>query len=113
MTANNLTAPLATVPPADLQPVMVVGSTALLGSGSDLVGRRVSYSGEEWTIEAKNYLGRWDLVRYENRPSGRYRIKSSISAKILPVEHPHHAVLLPNAQAEPRAQRVGSSALLA
>jgi hypothetical protein len=32
MTANNSTAPLAPVPHADLQPVMVVGSTALLGS---------------------------------------------------------------------------------
>ena len=98
MTANNQDFTLSAESPADLQPVMGVGSTALLGSGSDLVGRQVQCWDEEWTIEGKNYLGDWDVVRYESRPSGRYRIKSSISAKILPVDHPHYAVLLPNVQ---------------
>lgn len=60
-----------------------------------LVGRRVNYFGRTWTIVGKNYLGDWDVERFEDRPDGKYSIKSSIGAYELPETHPHHVVLLP------------------
>lgn len=66
-----------------------------LDDGADLTGRRVEYWGHEWEVIGKNYLGDWDVVRFEEREDGRYRIKSSIAPKVLDTNHPHYARLLP------------------
>ena len=75
------------------------GATGLgkLGGGIDLTGRLVEYWGHVWTITEKNYLGEWRVVRYEDRPDGRARITSTISARVLPEDHPHYAKLIETA----------------
>lgn len=67
----------------------------LLGNGQDLTGHQVKYWKDIWIITGKNYIGDWNVERYENRPSGPVKITSSIDAKILPEEHPHYAQLVP------------------
>lgn len=56
------------------------------------IGRRVRHWGREWKIIGINYLGNYDIERYEHRDNGTYRIESSCVLG-LPVEHPHYAVL--------------------
>jgi hypothetical protein len=60
-----------------------------------LIGRQVHYWGRTWTVVAKNYLGDWDVERFELRDDGRYRICSTISPRSLPESHPHYAEVLP------------------
>jgi hypothetical protein len=67
---------------------------ALLGDGMDITGRQIDYWGDIWTVTGKNYLGDWDVERFEARPDGRYKITSSISAEVLPETHGHFARLL-------------------
>lgn len=55
------------------------------------IGKRVKFFGRTWTVVGKNYLGDWDVVRYENRHGMRFKIQSSISSKPLPKDHPHYA----------------------
>ena len=71
------------------------GAKNLLSDGMDLTGATVSYWGQTWTIVGKNYLGDWDVVRYEQRNGENIRIGSSIAPNILPTEHPHYAELVP------------------
>jgi DNA primase len=66
----------------------------LLGEGADITGRQVAYWGDVWTVTARNYLGDWDVERFETRPDGLFRITSSISPKILPETHGHFARLV-------------------
>jgi hypothetical protein len=66
----------------------------LLGDGMDITGREVEYWGETWTVTGRNYLGDWDVERFEMRPDGRYKIKSSISSGVLPQTHGHFARLV-------------------
>jgi hypothetical protein len=69
-------------------------SAGLLGDGMDITGRQVEYWGDTWTITGKNYLGDWDLERFEMRTDGRFKITSSISSEILPEAHGHFARLV-------------------
>ena len=57
------------------------------------IGRRMRWAGREWTVEGVNYLGDYDLVRFEDRPDGRYKIGGSCTLG-LPKEHPHYAELI-------------------
>lgn len=68
---------------------------ALLGSGVDIAGRQVAFSGYVWTVKGKNYLGDWEVARRENRATASVEVTSSVAAAVLPVAHPHYAVLLP------------------
>lgn len=68
---------------------------SLLGNGIDISGREIEYWGSVWTITGKNYIGDWEVERYEHWPSGRVKVTSSVDAFVLPEEHPHHARLLP------------------
>jgi DNA primase len=68
--------------------------TGLLGDGLDITGRQIEYWGDIWTVTGKNYLGDWDVERFETRPDGRFRITSSICPKILPETHGHFARLV-------------------
>lgn len=61
----------------------------LLEDGANMVGARVFYFGHYWTVIGKNYLGDWDVERFEDRKDGRFRIESSIAPEILPYDHPH------------------------
>lgn len=67
----------------------------LLAGGADITGRLVEYCGDVWTVSEKNYLGDWDVVRYEERENGRYKITSSIAPIVLPETHGHFARLVP------------------
>jgi hypothetical protein len=66
----------------------------LLGAGADITGREVQYWGDVWTVKGRNYLGDWDVVRYELRPDGRVRVTSSVRATVLPEDHPHFCSLV-------------------
>jgi hypothetical protein len=66
----------------------------LLGDGLDITGRQVDYWGEMWTVTGMNYLGDWDVERFEMRPDGRVKITSSISSEVLPETHGHFARLV-------------------
>ena len=66
----------------------------LIGGGADITGRSVEYWGGVWTITGRNYLGDWTVETFEDRPSGRVRIRASISATELPEAHPHFARLM-------------------
>lgn len=65
-----------------------------LGDGTDISGRQVEYWGETWTITGQNYLGDWEVERFEMRSDGRCRITSCVSSEILPETHGHCARLL-------------------
>lgn len=65
-----------------------------LGGGLDLAGKRVLFAGHIWTIVERNYLGDWDIERFEERSEGRFRIGSSISATVLPEANRHFAKLI-------------------
>lgn len=68
--------------------------SSLLGDGMDITGRQVDYWGDTWTVTGKNYLGDWDVERFEMRPDGRFKITSSISSEVLPEAHGHFARLV-------------------
>jgi hypothetical protein len=67
---------------------------ALLGDGMDITGRHVEYWGDVWTVTGRNYLGDWDVERFETRPDGRFKITSSIAPDVLPETHGHFAQLV-------------------
>ena len=71
----------------------VFQKATLLGDGADIAGMLVEYWGDFWIVTGKNHLGDWDVERHENRPTGRVKVSSSISAGILPETHPHFARL--------------------
>lgn len=58
------------------------------------IGRDVNYWGNVWKIIGLNYLGDYEVVRFEDRPNGRCRIRSSCVLG-LPQDHPHYAELVP------------------
>ena len=66
-----------------------------MGDESDPVhiGRRMHTAGYDWFIVGINYLGDYDLERYEHREDGRYKIGCSCVLG-LPMDHPHYAFLL-------------------
>ena len=66
----------------------------LLGGGADITGRLVEYWGGVWTVRGRNYLGDWDVVKFEQRSTGRVKVTSSISSIALPESHPHFARLV-------------------
>ena len=63
--------------------------------GCDLTGRLVEYFGCQWIIGGQNYCGDWDVVRFRKDGGATIRCESSISAFVLPDDHPHYAKLLP------------------
>ena len=85
-----------TTPPQEQEDAAEAGiaSSALLGRGVDLAGKTVEYMGETWTIAEKNYLGFWNIERFETRSAGRWRLTSSIAPEIQHSDHPHFAKLL-------------------
>lgn len=56
------------------------------------IGKQVFFNGREWTIIGINWLGSYDIERFENRPDGRYRIESTCVLG-LPADHGHYAYL--------------------
>lgn len=68
----------------------------LLGGGMDITGRDVEAFGQTWTVIGRNYLGDWDVERFEHRPEGRFKITSSIAPETLPETNGHYARLVSN-----------------
>lgn len=64
-------------------------------STGDNVGRSVSFGGCEWTIAGINYLGDYDIERYDDRGMARSSCRLG-----LPAWHPHHATLLDSRKRE-------------
>lgn len=57
------------------------------------IGKFVDYAGDIWKIVGINYLGDYDLERFESRSDGRTKIGTSCELE-LPDDHPHYAVLV-------------------
>jgi hypothetical protein len=57
------------------------------------IGRRVLWAGYEWKIVGINWLDNYDIVRYEQREDGRYKIGAGCVLG-LKKDHPHYACLL-------------------
>ena len=70
-------------------------SAELLGDGLDITGRQIEFWGSVWTVECKNYLGDWDVVRREHRDEGVVKITTQVAPEALPETHPKYARLLP------------------
>lgn len=63
-----------------------------------IVGQRARWGGVVWKVVGINYLGTFDLERFEDRPDGRYKMGGSCVFG-LPRNHPHFAELI-DAEAE-------------
>jgi hypothetical protein len=57
------------------------------------IGKSVYWAGREWKIVGIDYLGNYDLERFEERHDGRYRIGGNCRFG-LPEEHGHYARLI-------------------
>jgi len=57
------------------------------------IGKWANFAGDVWTIVGINYLGDYDLERFEVREDGRYKIGSSCRLG-LSQDHPHYAFLV-------------------
>lgn len=65
----------------------------LCSAPCSLSNRIVDYWGSTWVIVGVNYCGDYDVVRFENRLDGRFRVYSSCQLD-LPRTHSHFAELL-------------------
>lgn len=74
---------------------MITHEETLLGGGADLTGRQVQYWGDAWTVTGLNFVGDWDVERFEPRDTGSVKVTASIDPWELEETHPHYAKLLP------------------
>lgn len=62
-------------------------------STPDNIGKWVDFGGDVWKIVAINYLGDYDLARFEMREDGRFKIGTSCRLGLIKF-NPHYAVLV-------------------
>lgn len=64
-----------------------------MASDPENIGKWVDYGGDIWKIVGVNYLGDYDLERYEIREDCHYKIVSSCKLG-LANDHPHFAFIV-------------------